>query len=84
MACTRTFVNMLLQCHQEKPELTPVAVQAGKLLAARLFNGAKAKMDYENVATTVFTPLEYACVGLSEEAAIKKYGADKIEVRCSS
>lgn len=60
-----------------------MAVQAGKLLAARLYNGSKAKMDYEHVATTVFTPLEYACVGLSEEAAIKKYGADKIEV-CSS
>lgn len=60
-----------------------MAVQAGKLLAARLYNGSKTKMDYEHVATTVFTPLEYACVGLSEEAAIKKYGDDKIEVWCS-
>lgn len=32
------------------------------------------------VATTVFTPLEYACVGLSEDAAVAKYGADDIEV----
>ena len=30
-------------------------------------------MNYEDVATTVFTPLEYGCIGLSEEAAIKKY-----------
>lgn len=37
-------------------------------------------MDYDNVATTVFTPLEYGCVGLSEENAIQKYGEDNIEV----
>ena len=34
--------------------------------------------NYENVATTVFTPMEYGCVGLSEEAAQKQYG--RIEV----
>ena len=28
----------------------------------------------------MFTPLEYSCVGLSEEDAIEKYGADGIEV----
>lgn len=33
-----------------------------------------------NVPTTVFTPLEYGCCGLSEEAAIDKYGEDDIEV----
>ena len=33
-----------------------------------------------NVATTVFTPLEYGCIGLSEEDAIEKYGNDNIEV----
>ncbi|KAF5287803.1 hypothetical protein FQR65_LT12171 [Abscondita terminalis] len=64
----------------EKPELTPVAIQAGKLLARRLFNNATATMDYNNVATTVFTPLEYGCVGLSEEKAIEIYGEDEIEV----
>lgn len=37
-------------------------------------------MDYENVATTVFTPLEYGCVGISEEKAIEKYGEDKLEI----
>ena len=40
-------------------------------------------MDYDNVATTVFTPLEYGCVGLSEETAIKRFGEDNIEV-CTS
>lgn len=50
-------------------ELTPVAVKAGKLLAERIFGGKTAKMDYVNVPTTVFTPLEYGSCGLSEEDA---------------
>ncbi|XP_052850137.1 thioredoxin reductase 1, mitochondrial isoform X3 [Drosophila gunungcola] len=63
-----------------KPELTPVAVLAGRLLARRLYGGATQRMDYNDVATTVFTPLEYACVGLSEEDAVKQYGEDEVEV----
>ena len=31
-------------------------------------------MDYSNVCTTVFTPLEYGCCGLSEEEAILNLG----------
>jgi len=63
-----------------RPELTPVAIHAGHLLAKRLAEGSTILTDYEKVPTTVFTPLEYGCVGLSEEDAIKKYGADDIEV----
>jgi len=33
-----------------------------------------------NVPTTVFTPLEYGCVGLSEEDAASKYKPDGIEI----
>ena len=57
-------------------------MQAGRLLARRLFANEKAYMDYDNVATTVFTPMEYGCVGLSEEEAESRNGADNIEVRC--
>ncbi|KAL3852967.1 hypothetical protein ACJMK2_016572 [Sinanodonta woodiana] len=63
-----------------KPELTPVAIHAGKLLAQRLFGGSDTLTDYVNVATTVFTPLEYGCIGLSEEDAILKYGESNLEV----
>jgi len=63
-----------------KPELTPVAIQAGKLLARRMFAGSKKQCDYLNVPTTVFTPLEYGACGLSEEDAITKYGEDNVEV----
>jgi len=45
-----------------------------------LYGGKKQKMDYDMVPTTVFTPTEYGSVGLSEEAAISRYGADDIEV----
>ncbi|XP_041266149.1 thioredoxin reductase 2, mitochondrial isoform X2 [Onychostruthus taczanowskii] len=36
--------------------------------------------DITEVPTTVFTPLEYGCVGLSEEAAVQRHGSDNIEV----
>ncbi|XP_077996537.1 thioredoxin reductase 2, mitochondrial-like [Glandiceps talaboti] len=61
-------------------ELTPVAIRAGKLLAQRLFGKSEEYMDYSKVATTVFTPLEYGTVGLSEEAAITRHGEPGIEV----
>lgn len=49
-----------------KLELTPTAIKCGRLLAQRLFGGGLELMDYVNVPTTVFTPLEYGCCGLSE------------------
>ncbi|XP_037589962.1 thioredoxin reductase 3 [Cebus imitator] len=63
-----------------KPELTPVAIQSGKLLARRLFGASLEKCDYINVPTTVFTPLEYGCCGLSEEKAIEVYKKENLEI----
>ncbi|KAL5016313.1 hypothetical protein ScPMuIL_005902 [Solemya velum] len=63
-----------------RPELTPVAIKAGRLLAHRLFNHSAVHMDYEKIATTVFTPLEYSCVGLSEEAAMDRCGEEQLEI----
>uniref|UniRef100_A0A8C3IET6 Thioredoxin reductase 1, cytoplasmic n=1 Tax=Chrysemys picta bellii TaxID=8478 RepID=A0A8C3IET6_CHRPI len=63
-----------------KLELTPVAIQAGRLLARRLYAGATLKCDYVNVPTTVFTPLEYGACGFSEETALEKFGEENIEV----
>lgn len=63
------------------PELTPVAIQAGVLLARRLFQTkAKELMDYTNVCTTVFTPIEYGTVGYSEEEAMERFGKNNVEV----
>uniref|UniRef100_A0A673VAC2 thioredoxin-disulfide reductase (NADPH) n=1 Tax=Suricata suricatta TaxID=37032 RepID=A0A673VAC2_SURSU len=63
-----------------RPELTPTAIMAGKLLAQRLCGQSSDVMDYSNVPTTIFTPLEYGCVGLSEEEAIAHYGEEHVEV----
>ena len=104
---------------QGRPELTPVAVQAGRTVARRLFGTSSTDtVDYTKVCavvgwgeyiplpsspsppllssplpspplpsppltqvpTTVFTPLEYGCVGLSEEKATEVFGEDGIEV----
>ena len=59
-------------------ELTPVAIKAGMLLSRRLFAGGTEKMDYVNVPTTVFTPLEYGCCGYSEAEAKAKFGENKV------
>lgn len=50
------------------------------LLSRRLFGSGTELMNYNNVPTTVFTPLEYGCVGLSEEDAKKKFGEK--DIRC--
>ncbi|XP_003377568.1 thioredoxin reductase 1, cytoplasmic [Trichinella spiralis] len=63
-----------------RAELTPVAIKAGKLLARRLYSDSQLLMNYDNIPTTVFTPVEYSCVGLSEELAVEKFGANEIEV----
>lgn len=64
----------------DKPQLTPVAIKQGRYLAERLFNGGTKKVNYDHVVTTIFTPLEYALVGPTEEEAFKKYGRDNIDV----
>merc|ERR1712054_206024 len=60
-------------------ELTPVAKMAGKKVVRRLNGETKVSMDYTNVATTVFTPLEYGMVGLNSEEAEEKFGPDGYE-----
>ncbi|KAJ3308528.1 Thioredoxin reductase 2, mitochondrial, partial [Gonapodya sp. JEL0774] len=65
---------------QAKPELTPLAIQTGKLLSRRLYQGSKELTDYEMIPTTVFTPLEYGSIGYSEEDAVAKFGETNIEV----
>ena len=68
-----------------KLDLTPVAVKAGRQLSERLFNNkADAKFDYTDVATVVFSHPVIGSVGLTEEKAIAKYGAENIKVYKSS
>lgn len=65
--------------------LTPVAIAAGRQLSDRLFDGqADARLEYENIPTAIFTHPPIGTVGMSEQAAIEKYGADKVTVYRSS
>jgi len=59
-------------------ELTPVAIKTGTLLAARLCGRGEALMDYWAVPTTVFTPLEYGAIGLTEVDAKAQHGEANI------
>eukprot|EP01129_Flabellula_baltica_P016047 TRINITY_DN8385_c0_g1_i1.p1 TRINITY_DN8385_c0_g1~~TRINITY_DN8385_c0_g1_i1.p1 ORF type:complete len:453 (-),score=117.71 TRINITY_DN8385_c0_g1_i1:32-1390(-) len=64
-----------------KAELTPVAIAAGRRLAARLFDGkTDLKLDYNNIASVIFTHPPVGSVGLSQKEAEEKYGEDN--VRC--
>ncbi|AUN94926.1 glutathione-disulfide reductase [Pseudazoarcus pumilus] len=55
-------------------ELTPVAIAAGRKLAARLFDGqADARLDYSNIPSVVFSHPTIGSVGLSEAAAREAY-----------
>ena len=62
-------------------ELTPVAIKAGRTLAERLFNGkTDEKMDYELIPTVVFSHPAIGSIGLTQEQAEAKYGAENIKV----
>lgn len=62
------------------PELTPVAIHAGRSLMRRLFTGNMELTEYWGIPTTVFTPLEYGSCGMSEDDAIIKHGKDNIVI----
>lgn len=57
------------------PQLTPVAIKAGRILAEYLFNGRQdLVMDYSNIPTVIFSHPPIGYVGLSEEQARAKFG----------
>jgi len=54
-------------------ELTPVALEEGMTLARALYNNGSWKIDYTNIATTVFSQPNIATVGMTEEQARENY-----------
>ncbi|KAL2160187.1 hypothetical protein VTH06DRAFT_1843 [Thermothelomyces fergusii] len=64
-------------------ELTPVAIAAGRRLAARLYGPEQfrtAKLDYTNIPSVVFAHPEVGAIGLTEPQAIEKYGRENVKV----
>jgi glutathione reductase (NADPH) len=60
--------------------LTPVAIQAGRLLADRVFGGKSVHMSYDLIPTAVFCDPPIGTVGLTEEQAIERLGVDGVRV----
>jgi len=60
-----------------RAQLTPVAIAAGRRLAERLYAGmSDRKLNYENIASVVFSHPPIGAVGLTENEAREKYGSD--------
>ena len=58
-----------------REQLTPVAIAAGRRLADRLFNNQPdRKLDYENIASVIFSHPPIGTVGLSETEARRRHG----------
>ncbi|HBE92975.1 MAG TPA: glutathione-disulfide reductase [Gammaproteobacteria bacterium] len=54
--------------------LTPVAIAAGRKLAKRIFGGEQdARLNYDNIASVVFSHPPISTVGLTEEQARENY-----------
>ena len=53
----------------DRINLTPVAINEGRVFAERFFNNNPIKLDYNNIASAVFSQPQIATVGLTEEQA---------------
>lgn len=62
----------------EGPELTPVALAEGMVLANHLYGEGAVPLDYDYIATAVFCQPNIGTCGLTEAEARAKYGDVKI------
>ena len=68
-------------------ELTPVAIAAGRRLSDRLFGGPeyeKAKIQYEEVPTVVFSHPPIGTIGMTEAEAVDKFGEAEVKTYTST
>lgn len=60
--------------------LTPVAIAAGRRLADRLFGGEpKARLDYDDIPSVVFSHPPVGSVGLTEPEARARFGTEAVK-----
>jgi glutathione reductase (NADPH) len=64
----------------DRINLTPVAVDEGRAFADSVFGNRPRRVDHNLVASAVFSQPELAGVGLTEEEAIVRHGAEGIQV----
>lgn len=61
--------------------LTPVAIAAGRKLSERLFNNKPtSKLSYDDIPSVIFSHPVAGSIGLSEAAAIGKFGKENIKI----
>ncbi|MBO8218763.1 glutathione-disulfide reductase [Prochlorococcus marinus] len=63
-----------------RPNLTPVAIEQGRVFSDNFFNDQKRKVNYENIPKAVFTIPEISTVGLSEKKAKEIYSEENIKI----
>ena len=63
-----------------KPNLTPVAIEQGRVFSDNFFNNQKREVNYEFIPKAVFTIPEIATVGLSEKRAKEIYSETNIKI----
>ncbi|CAD2093492.1 glutathione reductase, putative [Plasmodium vinckei lentum] len=61
-------------------QLTPVAINAGRLLADRMFLNKTRKTNYSLIPTVIFSHPPIGTIGLSEEEAINTYGKENVKI----
>ncbi|MBV2351214.1 glutathione-disulfide reductase [Synechococcus sp. HK05] len=64
----------------DRVNLTPVAIDEGRALADTIWGRKPRQVDHALIASAVFSQPELSSVGLTEEAAIERYGADGVKV----
>ena len=64
----------------DRINLTPVAIDEGRALADTIWGNKPRQVDHDLVAAAVFSQPELSSVGLSEEAAIARFGPDGVKV----
>ncbi|MEM7061992.1 MAG: glutathione-disulfide reductase [Cyanobacteria bacterium P01_B01_bin.77] len=64
----------------DRINLTPVAINEGRVFADTHYGGKRRVMNHDNVPSAVFTTPEVATVGMTENEAIDKYGEAGIRI----
>ena len=64
----------------DRVNLTPVAINEGRIFADTMYGGMSRKMSYEAIPSAIFTTPEAATVGITEEEAIAQHGEDNVTV----
>ena len=64
----------------DKPNLTPVAVEQGRVFSDNFYGNLKRSINYEYIPKAVFSNPEIATVGLTEKEANNIYGSENIKI----